>query len=143
LEKYNYSHLYKEEIEKTEKNKEKHKRSVERCVNMYEKGKIKNEINRLMFHKNEEVKEQNELSLCTWKPELNKRNNKKEENLKVLYSQTKIYNRTQSWKLLKAQKISKSKSQLNGNAECTYHPRVNSTQHLGKVFDEKKNNFSK
>lgn len=39
---------------------------------LYEKGKIKSEIKKLIHEKNIEQKNQNELNLCTFKPKLNK-----------------------------------------------------------------------
>jgi len=50
---------------------QKKKSANERCYLLYNKGKIKNEVNRLMFKKNSELKEKQELSQCTFKPKLN------------------------------------------------------------------------
>ena len=51
------------------------KASIERCHLLYEKGKIKNEVNKLMFVKNNEIKEKQELSECTFKPRTNSAKN--------------------------------------------------------------------
>jgi hypothetical protein len=47
------------------------KESIERCHLLYEKGKIKNEVNKLIFIKNNEIREKAELSECTFKPRTN------------------------------------------------------------------------
>jgi hypothetical protein len=124
--KYNFDHIYtKDEILEQQNEDQKKKQSIERCYLLYEKGKIKNEINRIMYHKNEELKIQKELKNCTWKPELNKRCGKLEENLKIIMKDTKIYNRGVRWKVQTNQKINRSKSELLREAvEHTFKPIV-------------------
>ena len=98
---------------------------MERCFILYEKGKIKNEVNRIMYHKNEELKLQNELKDCTWRPKLLKVSKKLEDNIKVLIKDTKIYNRSIQWKFKNNHKISRSKSDIHRDAsDYTYKPSV-------------------
>ena len=47
------------------------KESIERCHLLYEKGKIKNEVNKLIYIKNNEIREKAEMSECTFKPRTN------------------------------------------------------------------------
>ena len=47
------------------------KKSIERCFYLFEKGKIKNEVNKLIIQKNNELKEMQLLSKCTFKPATN------------------------------------------------------------------------
>jgi hypothetical protein len=96
-------------------------------------------VNRIMYHKNEELKIQSELKSCTWKPHLNKVSKKLEENLKVLTKDTKIYNRAMTWKFKNNQKISRSKSVIQSELlEYTYRPMVNFNPNLNNVFDQNK-----
>ncbi len=103
----------------------KKKKSLERCYILYEKGKIKNEVNRIMYHKMEELKMQSELKECTWRPRLNKISKQLEDNLKVIIKDTKIYNRTIQWKFKNNHKISRSKSDMHRDeSEYTFRPIV-------------------
>jgi hypothetical protein len=47
-------------------------RNFERLEKLYEKGKIKNEMNKLLLNKKLEIKEKEELNECTFKPFLYK-----------------------------------------------------------------------
>jgi len=140
VDKYNFEHLWTpEELEERHNEEHKKKKAIERCFILYERGKIKNEVNRIMYHKNEELKIQSELKKCTWKPHLNKLSKKLEENLKVLTKDTKIYNRAMTWKFKNNQKISRSKSVVQSELlEYTYRPMVNSNPNLNNVFDQNK-----
>jgi len=77
---------------------EKQKSAVERCFLLYEKGKIKNEVNRLMFRKNSELKVKKELDDCTFKPKLN--NNYQKITTQKFSSKSDIntYKRNVYWK---------------------------------------------
>ena len=78
---------------------EKQKNAVERCFLLYEKGKIKNEVNRLMYRKNSELKVKQELDSCTFKPKLNT-NYRQIVNQNQMYVGThnNAYNRSIYWK---------------------------------------------
>ena len=127
MQKYSFDHLWtKEEISAKKKEEQKKKQSMERSFLLYEKGKIKNEVNRIMYHKNEELKKQNELKDCTWKPLLTKIKGKMEENIKIFLKDTKIYNRAVQWKVKTSQKINRSKSDYHKEAlDQTFKPNVN------------------
>jgi len=75
---------------------QKKKNEYEKCYLLYEKAKIKNEVNRLMFEKHSELKERQELSECTFKPKLNK-NIMQLNNQKQTINDT--YKRNITWKL--------------------------------------------
>lgn len=126
LQKYTFDHLWtKEELNAKQQEELKKKKSMERSFLLYEKGKIKHEVSRIMYHKNEVLKVQNELKECTWKPQTNKLNKKMEQNLKVFMKDTKIYNRGIKWKINTNQKINRSKSEVQREAlEHTYKPLV-------------------
>jgi hypothetical protein len=127
MQKFDIERFYSpEELENRHQEDIKKQQSVERCYLLYEKGKIKNEINRIMYQKNEELKVQNELEQCTWKPHLNKLNKKMEENLKLITKDTKIYNRSMNWKFKNKERISKSKSiRQRDDLDNPYKPNVN------------------
>jgi hypothetical protein len=127
MNKYTFDHLWsKDEMSAKKKEEEKKKQSMERSFMLYEKGKIKNEIHRIMYHKNEELKIQNELKECTWKPTLTKLNGKMEENLKLILKDTKIYNRAIKWQSKTSQKINRSKSDMHKELlDYTFKPNVN------------------
>lgn len=72
-----------------------------RCYLLYEKGKIKNEVSKLINQKNNELREQKELSECTFKPKVNKLNRK---NSMGEFEQKGIYDRAINWKKRKNEK---------------------------------------
>ncbi len=114
-----------EEIQNKKELEVKKKKSMERCYILYEKGKIKNEVNRIMYHKNEEMKVQNELKDCTWKPKFFKISKQLEDNVKVIIKDTKIYNRTIQWKFKNNHKISRSKSDMRrDSSDYSFRPIV-------------------
>ncbi len=76
------------------------KMANERCCILYEKGKIKNEVNRLMYKKNCDLKEEQELSRCTFKPKLNRNLKKNLESLKIKTREDDTYHRNITWKLM-------------------------------------------
>jgi hypothetical protein len=142
--KYNIDKFYTpEELEEKHQEELKQQKAIERCYMLYEKGKIKNEVNRIMYHKNEELKAQEDLKSCTWVPKTNKLNKKLEENLKIITKDTKIYNRAMKWKFKKNQKVGRSKSELAREAlDYTYKPAVNVNPDLENVFQNNKNIFT-
>ena len=124
LKKYHFDKIYsKKEIEEMEFDKKRKQGAIERCLLMYEDGKIKNEINKIMYHKNEEIKAQSELSVCTWKPKINKKINKGGENQRLYYNNTKIHDRFINWKEKKQHKMGRSRSIAKD--EFTYKPAIN------------------
>jgi hypothetical protein len=75
--------------------------SQERCLLLYEKGKIKNEYMRLAHNNPNKLKEEKELKECTFKPKiysgLNRRNSA--GNLEGSF-----YDRTLNWKKMNQEK---------------------------------------
>ena len=67
----------------------------ERLHLLYEKGKIKNEVNRLLSEKNEQTKLQEELSKCTFYPQVNKKRNNNDKNKNNL--EGNFYERLTNW----------------------------------------------
>jgi len=75
--------------------------SQERCLQLYEKGKIKNEYTRLSQQNLNKNKEENELKECTFKPKINKSINRK---LSVGNFEGGFYERTVNWKKMNKEK---------------------------------------
>ena len=99
IELYQETNLNEQSGEAHQKNLdlEKKKHATERCYLLYEKGKIKNEVNRLMYQKNNELKEQKELSQCTFRPKTNT-NYRRADNVVVRNDNIDTYNRNIYWK---------------------------------------------
>lgn len=113
-----------EEEEYLRQQKKKKEEAIERCMMLYERAKIKNEVNKINFFKNIEIKENMELEECSFHPQINERKNKQEENLKLIYKNTKIYNRSLQWKENKQHKIEKNRREISRDVEETFQPRV-------------------
>jgi hypothetical protein len=113
-----------EEEEYLRQQKIKKEEALERCMMLYERAKIKNEVNKINFFKNIEIKESIEFEECTFKPQINERKNKQEENLKLIYKNTKIYNRNLQWKENKQHKIEKNRREMSRDTEETFQPKV-------------------
>jgi hypothetical protein len=114
-----------EEEEKNRLQKQKKEEALERCMMLYEKARIKNEVNKINFYKNIEIKDNMELNGCTFVPKINERKNKQEENLKLVYKNTNIYNRSLQWKENKHSKIEKNRRELDRGNEVVSRPPVN------------------
>ena len=95
LEKYADSSPEKAPSKKIEKAKQ-------RCNLLYEKGKIKNEVNKLINQKNSELREQKELSECTFKPRTN--SSFKKSSVGKEFDEKGIYDRAINWKKRKIEK---------------------------------------
>ena len=69
---------------------------MERCCLLYEKGKIKNEVNKLIIQKNFELKDKQLLSKCTFKPRINsvKTLSARKDSNKFAYN---VYERNDNW----------------------------------------------
>lgn len=57
----------------------------EHCFLLYERGKIKNEVLKLIKLKNKELEAKQDLLLCTFKPKLNKNLNRITSGQEILY----------------------------------------------------------
>lgn len=82
--------------------------AVEKCFNLYENGKIKNEVSKLLAQKNEEIKKQNELRECTFFPKTNfsERNfgDKNINNQMLKKLESNFYERIINWQQKKEKK---------------------------------------
>lgn len=134
LNKYDYEE--EEEVVPVKKEKEE-KKVTERFEILYEKGKIKNELIKMMHEKNNEIKAQQELSECTFKPRLNipkKSKNGSAVKKSVKEQRGSIYTRNVYWNQQKTEKyikkylifrITKEKNFLNRqNDDYTFKPQV-------------------
>ena len=111
--------------EKNRLKKQKEEEALERCMMLYERAKIKNEVNKINFYKNMEIKDNMELDRFTFTPKINERKNKKEENLKLIYRNTNIYNRSLQWKENKENKIEKNRREITRDTHEILRPPVN------------------
>ncbi len=78
---------------------DKQKNAMKKCIFLYEKGKVRNEVNRLMFKKNYELKVKQELDNCTFKPKINR--NYKQIASQKFFKQgenTNAYDKNVYWK---------------------------------------------
>ena len=110
------------------------KASIERCHLLYEKGKIKNEVQKLMFVKNNDFKEKKELSECTFKPRTNSANLLliKKDFSKIEENEKNMYDRSLNWKKKTSDKykylifrIHREKIiQNKTKEECSFKPQV-------------------
>jgi hypothetical protein len=134
--KENFEKKYRDE--QKEKQKQKSQNAVNHCFYLYERGKIKNEVNRILYHKNEELKQQSELQKCTFIPKVNKLNENKFSNLSILLKNTKIYNRTMLWKYRNNDKITKNKGEIQRETiDHAFSPQLNNSD-LNIIFDNNK-----
>ncbi len=62
---------------------------------LYEQGKIKKEVNRLLAEKTEEIRMQEEMSKCTFYPQTNKRSSFSDKNKNFV--EGNFYERMSSW----------------------------------------------
>jgi len=69
--------------------------NLQRLQNLYEKGKIKNEVNRLLAQKTEDMRIQEEMSKCTFYPRTNKRSSVDDKYKN--YIEGNFYERLTSW----------------------------------------------
>lgn len=129
--------------ESMNKKMSKRNKSEEHGLKLYEKGKLKIELSRLLFTKNMELKIQEELKDCTFKPKLNKPHNLPKEVKEKLYNniayefdlKEPIYYRQAKWK---SRSLIKSSRMKNSTANNGYSYRPNfSNSNLNNVFEDK------
>lgn len=110
----------------------KHK-AHERCMILYEKAKIKNEVNKIMFLKNYEIKEQKELEECTFKPKINL-DIMEDPYYNVQKFETddhnpnkSLYDRSMNWKVRKTIKRNQlnAKKEIENEDELKFSPQIN------------------
>jgi len=111
----------------------KSKKAQERCCLLYEKGKIKHEVAKLINQKNSELKDQKEMSECTFKP----KTNLLKKNVKEEFEEKKIYDRAISWKKNKIEKIDRHKAAQMRVDDNAFKPQLYKPN--SQIFDPKKN----
>jgi hypothetical protein len=88
---------------------------------------IKNELIKMIFEKNNEIKSMNELKECTFKPNILKSS----QTLKFLHGEKEkdnmksLYERNLYWKNKNNERIIKEKSIKGSDSELTFKPQVN------------------
>lgn len=131
-------------LEKEPSNRGGHRtRSEEHGLKLYEKGRLKLELSRLLFSKHVELKQQEELKECTFHPSLNEVNNlPKEVKAKLLNNSAyefdlnePIYYRQAKWKSRSIIKTSNMKN-TTINDNCTFKPAF-SDINLSTVFEDR------
>lgn len=118
-------------------------RSEEHGLKLYEKGRLKLELSRLLFTKHIELKQQEELKGCTFQPSLNEINSlPKEVKTKLMNNSAyefdlnePIYYRQAKWKSRSIIKTSNMKN-TTMNDNCTFKPAF-SDINLNTVFEDK------
>ena len=97
---------------------------------LYERAKLKNELGKLLFFKNLEIKESEELKECTFKPFLNRLSSlPKEVKEKLSINEAyefnlnePIYERQSRWKYRSMLKLSSLKNNNDDNKEYSFKP---------------------
>lgn len=94
-------------LEEIEEDQKKKKNAAEKCLSLYENGKIKNEVNRLLAEKNQKIKEDMELKECTFFPKTNmneKIGDKNVNNQVMKKLESNFFDRISSWQQKKEKK---------------------------------------
>jgi hypothetical protein len=116
------------------------KQAIEHCINMYNAAKTKQSL--LLKKQNENSSQLSRLELlgCTWKPQINKVTkqkdhsaNKKKDNIYLRTISIKYRNK---YKHLLLNKVRDEGKDNEKEMNFTFHPKVNSTTDLNKVFNE-------
>lgn len=93
---------------------------------LYEKGLIKNELIKMIYEKNNEIKSINELKDCTFKP-ITLKSSKTFKSLNVEKEKDKVkslYDRNIYWKNKNNERIIKEKSMRESDSQHTFKPKV-------------------
>jgi len=75
----------------------------DRCLALYDKGKMKSDLNKIIYQKNIEEKEIKLISECTFKPRTNSAMNQNKEKI----CGKELYDRTVKWKKDQIEKYNK------------------------------------
>ena len=98
----------KKSLEEIEENQKKKKSAAEKCFSLYENGKIKNEVNRLLAEKNSKIKQEMEMKDCTFFPKTNFNegfNGDKNVNNQMMKKlESNFYDRITNWQQKKEKK---------------------------------------
>jgi hypothetical protein len=76
----------------------KNNKKYDRCHALYEKGKMKNELNKIIFQKNIEAKEEKLVAQCTFKPRTNSAASKPAQKVNPKEIGSQMYERLTGWK---------------------------------------------
>jgi hypothetical protein len=143
LQKYGNDDIKEEEIDEKEKQKieeirkkeeeerKRRKEAQDRCYMLYEKGKVKNEVSKLIFEKHHEMKVQSEMNYCTFKPKTNKKsekmtaNNIQKEIDGVMHKKSsQFYHKSVFWKSKKFEKLDEIRKGQKLGPEYVFKPNV-------------------
>ena len=95
-------------LEEIDEDNLKKKNAAEKCFSLYENGKIKNEVNRLLAEKNQKIKQEMELKDCTFHPKTNFNDrfvgDKNVNNQMMKKLESNFYDRITSWQQKKEKK---------------------------------------
>ena len=118
--------LYQEEKKNMTK-KIKIQNSIKRSILLYSYGLEVQKVNKTNMSKSKHHKEEEELKLCTWKPQVN--------HYKKIKKNKKVNNRIKSCK-----NHNRKVSDLEIDNECTFIPKINENTNvnLKKVFNKSK-----
>jgi len=110
-------------------------------MNCIKKAKIKGQIQQIIIKKNEEYKEQLDMSKCTFKPKLNRQViNKENENI---FNENGVYERNFNFLKKKDEKLEKFKAERDKKVErFTYMPNVSANKNEDFFKKSCVNNFS-
>jgi len=118
-------------------------KAKERCIMLYEKGKIKNELNKMIFQKNYEVRAYKELEECTFQPRTNSTEFlKKRESITeyLRHNEDTFYQKNLYWKNLKNENLERARHTKIRKEGFSFKPSINLSKFSKKqVFDQKKN----
>jgi len=111
------------------------KTSVDKCTELYKNAKVKSQVQQLMIKKNQEYKEQNDLSKCTFKPKLNRTNN---DNNNKEFNEKGVYERNFNFLKKKGEKLEKFKEEIGKKYEnFSFRPNISAPKNE-VVFNPKK-----
>jgi len=111
----------------------KKKSSIDRCKELYKNAKVKSQVQQLMIKKNQEYKEQIDLSKCTFKPKLNRTNNDNKD-----FNEKGVYERNFNFLKKKGEKLEKFKAEIGKKYEnFSFRPNISAPKNE-VVFNPKK-----
>jgi len=97
--------------------------SVERCLQLYEKSKVKMEVNKMVIQKNIELKEKRMMSTCTFKPKTNITKSLKNSPSRKPHH-TSVFERNDFWLRNKKEKLEKTMNEKKNNKNH-HQPKLN------------------
>jgi hypothetical protein len=105
--------ISRKSLQEIEEEQIKKKNAADKCLSLYENGKIKNEVNRLLAEKNQKIKEDMELKECTFFPKTNFNErfmgDKNVNNQVMKKLESNFFDRISSWQQKKEKKYNLNK----------------------------------